>query len=273
VAFSPNQPWLAVTKQVVPVIGGGPKEEPTKVGYSVWVVELWDLNTQKILDLPDSRNISGKIRALAFSPGGEHLAAGIQFWGKSEPRMVRVWETHGTRPHQDFKIDGTVLGKDRIGSMRSVAYSRDGRWLAAAADGQDGAVARCVVWKADSGAQHWCSAPVALASVAFAGAARVFAATEPGGVRCYSFPPFEPLGPAIPTGTDPDTIALSPDGALVALKLPGRIQLHDTHTGAERQTYLAPGSAWTMAFTPDGKNFVSGHTDKAVRVWVVPSEK
>jgi WD40 repeat protein len=270
VAFSPTEPWLAVTNEVVPVTWDGPNREPTKLPYSAWVVEVWDLVAQKLINFPEARTIGGRIRALAFSPLGHHLAAGIQFWGKSEARMARVWDTGGQRAFRDFRINRTGFDKERIGGVRSITYSAEGRWLAAADDGDGRTGARCVVWEAHSGEQRWVGGSVAAASAAFAGAAPVFAATEPGAVRCYSVPKFERFGAELPVEKDPDTIALSPDGQLVALKLNGRITLHDTKTGTERQTYPAPGNAWALAFSPDGKNLISGHTDGTVNVWVVP---
>jgi serine/threonine protein kinase len=271
VAFSSTEPWLAVVNEVIPVAWEPPAREEVKQPPA-WVVEVWDLAANNHIVFLEGRTTGGRIRALAFAPTGKKLAAGIQFWGRSELVMTRAWEFGEKLIHRDFWFDKTDHDKKKVGSVRSVAYSSDGVWLAAADDNANGASARCVVWNAASGERRWFGGPVKLASVAFAGGAPVFAATEPGAVRCYSVPQFEPLGKEIPIATDPDTIALSPDGKLVALKLKDRIQLYDPATGAERLRYPVQSNAWSIVFTPDGKNLISGHTDKKVRVWVVPDK-
>jgi WD40 repeat protein len=91
-------------------------------------------------------------------------------------------------------------------------------------------------------------------------------------VQCYTAPKFEPFGKTIELGetVEPEMIALSPSGRVVAIKLAGRVELRDTEQGKLRHTFNMPASAWTLTFTPDGKNLIGGHTDKFVRVWVVP---
>jgi serine/threonine protein kinase len=266
VAFSPTRPWLAVVNQVTPVIWDGPAREPTKLPYPAWVVEVWDFAANKLVEFPEARTTGGRIRAVAFAPGGRHLAAGIQFPGRAANTMVRVWETDGDRRFEDLATQDAPTEH-----VRGIAYSSDGRWLAAADEATDGAAARVVVWEAPNRKQHLSFGPARTrASAAFAGAHPIFAVTERGSVRCYTVPQFSPHGKEIPTERDPDTIALSPDARLLAIRLDGCVRLHDTQTGAAHCTYPAAGTAGALAFAPDGKNLISCHTDRAVRVWVVP---
>ena len=66
----------------------------------------------------------GSIRALAFSPDGQTLAASVAPWGNG--RKLRVWDLRTREP-----ID--LGGEAATGSGYSAAFSPDGHWLAATA--------------------------------------------------------------------------------------------------------------------------------------------
>jgi serine/threonine protein kinase/WD40 repeat protein len=253
VAFAPHKPWLAVALQ-------GAAE----------TVRVWNLETGQALEWPDSEKINGGPRCLAFSPDGSRLAAGVRFWGR-ERIMVRLWDTGGDRRFRDLATNGKT-----VGSVRCVSFSPDGALLLAADDAANpDSWPGCVAWDVGTGEPRWTAADRDgnISSATFARSQPVFACARKNVVRCYTTPTFEPTGTPIEfkdKTVEPEMIALSPDGRLVAVKLDSRVELFDTASGRFRHKYNAPSSAWTLAFTPDGKNVIAGHMDKLLRVWVVP---
>jgi WD40 repeat protein/Zn-finger nucleic acid-binding protein len=69
-----------------------------------------------------------------------------------------------------------------------------------------------------------------------------------------------------------NSLAFSPDGSLLAAALDsGWIELYDLGSGKmigalEGQT---TSEVWTICFSPDGRNLISGALDRAVRIWDV----
>jgi WD40 repeat protein len=185
--------------------------------------------------------------------------------------MVRLWDTSGDRRFLDLATGGKT-----VGSVRCVSFSPDGRLLLAADDAaMPDSWPGCVAWDVDAIEPRWTAADRDghISSAVFARSQPMFACARKNVVRCYTTPTFEPTGTPIEIKdktVEPEMIALSPDGRLIAAKLTGRIELFDVASGQSRHRYDVQDSAWTLAFTPDGKNLLSGHTDKTVRVWVVP---
>jgi len=73
-----------------------------------------------------------------------------------------------------------------------------------------------------------------------------------------------------------NAISISPDGGMMAAALDsGWIELYDLGTGKmvgalEGQT---TSEVWTVCFSPDGKNIISGALDRAVRIWDVQARE
>ena len=61
-----------------------------------------------------------------------------------------------------------------------------------------------------------------------------------------------------PTSDIPLAFALSPDGFHVVIRRKSRISLWNIRTGKEPQIYSGHQDAVGLAFSPDGKYFVSG---------------
>ena len=146
-------------------------------------VRIWDLNPMFLLRVKESKKLDtsqGGIRAIAWSPDGNYLAEGghekiIRIWrmGESshevgtltghpdhfgygvnslafEPRghillsggsdgMVRLWDIHAMKQIKQFDAPDDVLG---------VAFSPDGKLVAAAAAGHESSV---LIWDLETG--------------------------------------------------------------------------------------------------------------------------
>jgi WD40 repeat protein len=249
VALAPTEPWLAAAMHT-------PEES----------VRVWNIPNDRPINLPNADELKGNPRALRFSPDGSRLAAGVHFWARQEV-MVRLWTVTGERRSSDL----TARNKP-VGSVRCVSFSSDGKLVLATDDAMNGARSGCVVWDATTGDELWsASEPDALLTSAdFARSRPMFACTHGNTIRCYAVPKFESIGTPITLDDEPQMLALAPDGRLVAVKLNGRVELFDTDNGQSRHRFAAPASSWSLTFTPNGKNLIVGHTDKTVRVWVIP---
>jgi WD40 repeat protein len=71
------------------------------------------------------RTIGSEIRGLAFSPDGQHLA--VPDW----PGRVKLWDAVTGKEKAVFKVTS-----ERSGIPSGVAFSPDGKWLAAACEGE-----------------------------------------------------------------------------------------------------------------------------------------
>ena len=153
--------------------------------------------------------------SIAWRPDGTQIAIG----GYKETRLLDV------RTHKESPIFATVE------AVRALAFSRDGKWLAAAG-GLPARKGEVKIW--DTGAQ-------------------TVAQTISGHSDCIY------------------AVAFSPDGATLATASYDKlIKLWDRATAKEIRTLREHiDSVYALAFTPDGKRLVSGAADRSVKVWDV----
>ncbi|KAF0177678.1 MAG: cytochrome C [Limisphaerales bacterium] len=121
------------------------------------------------------------------------------------------------------------------GNVNSVAFSTDGRWVAAAG-GEPGLQGQAAIWRVTDG-----------------GLVRKF---EGHFDALYS-------------------VALSPDGKLLATgSYDQKIKLWDTATGKEVRTLTGHnGAVYGLAFRPDGRVLASASGDRTVKLWEVATGK
>ncbi len=184
---------------------------------------------QPAIDVKELRTIKDKqlgFAVMAMSRDGKLLACGGLGGLGGLAKGVRLWNVDTGDELKPVPNQGWV---------RSLAFSHDGKRLAAAND--DGSVR---VFSLASGKEL---------------------ARAPGGqadrIECVVF---SPSGNSV-------LIALSSVGEVM-------IRLHDSASGKETRRYKGHALGVTsLAFAPDGKRFVSGGMDKTLRLWEIAKPK
>jgi WD40 repeat protein len=164
----------------------------------------------------------------------------------------------------------------------SLAFSRDGRWLATAGD----------ITYRDAALQVWdvrhrrlvntqlLSPRTAVASaVTFSpdGTRLAAAVNDPEGATAIEILSVPQLAPVKTLRTGAGTsLRFSPDGRLLVFgDLHGRVWLYDTHTWTPRGSPLVAhtGAVVTVNFSPDGRTLATTSDDGTTRLWDVASAR
>ena len=215
VVFSPEGGRLASSAGV----SNGPGE-----------VKLWDAHTgSEILSLAGQ---TAQVWSLAFSPDGRRLAGGSGGYdevGRSLPGEVLIWDLAGEAP--------VVRLRGHEAPVRSVAYSPDGRWLAAADN--RGAVK---IWNAAQGTE----------------ALRLEG--HGGSVMCVAF---SPDGRQLATGSLDEMIRVWDTG---------QWNTQSPKAAKPRFALRHKGTVHSVAFAPDGRRLAAGCEDRSVRIWDVTTQ-
>jgi len=209
-------------------------------------VLLWDLSRKvRVRRLFGPK---GRTFAVALSANGSRVIAG------GEDGQVRVWD--GTT--------GRRLRTLRAGSrhVRCVALSPDGRF---ALSGGDDRTAR--LWDLRSGKQVWSLEDDRYPITAVLFSQEGNRAVISGG-SAYLLDVQNRQVLAKPSGGS-NTLALSPDGSLLALGGGDELWLVNVPSGQEQREALGSHTTTitSLAISPDGKRVASGGYDTSVRLW------
>lgn len=179
---------------------------------------------------------AGAVRALAFSPDGRLLAAGVNTRGADhDVGVVQLWDLLGDMASQMVQESPAVLRqtlRNHSDAVESVLFSGDGQFLASA--GRDSAI---YLWNVADGVPQgeplrghlgWVN------DLAF----------EPGGASLFS---------------------AGANGEVNHWRLGRRTRLGQPLLGHSDQV-------WTLAFSPDSALLATGSKDASVRLWSVASQ-
>jgi WD40 repeat protein len=243
-------------------------------------VDLWDVRSRRVrARLPTGTPALGVYLALsqdgvlAVSEEGR-----LAFWSTQEERRLSAVRAHGPLA---FDPDGSVLASTDGGSrvllwkglerevldghatrITALAYSPDGRRLASADE-----AGRAVVWKPE---RSELSTPGAWKALGTLGDGRPYAIDEDDSqLGIWNARTGRSLGGVTLTDVDPDAVALSPDGRLLALSAGPRTFVGDpTKARGEFRRLRGTGAdVMALAFAAGSGGLAGAFFDGRVRVW------
>ncbi len=239
------------------------------------VLQLWDEKTGKPLPSPGHQGI---VESLSLSADGGRLASVASDEG------IRVWEVAAARPLAGFRSPR--------GHFSAVAFSPDGRTLAAAGEGAfagGDAFVRLLDASTGEEVRRLTGARDGHHVVAFSPDGKIVAAgsrdngnrDRDKSIRLWEAATGRLLHRLLPPrtveGVDRGVLCLafSPDGRLLASGGWGAVAcVWDVVTG-ERWCDLPGHRDWvsSLRFSPDGKTLAVADWDRTIRLWEVPSGK
>ena len=236
-------------------------------GFDDSTVRLWDVATRK--EVATLRGHIGHINSVSFSPDGAFLASAGSFSTASgaDDLTIRLWDA------ATLEEVGTLRGhEDRV---MSLAFSRDGATLVSGS--LDGTVRLWDVATRRSITTLNHGHRVTTVSFSRDGATLVFGAEDGVWLRDMETGSAALL-PGHDTGLNSDSVALSPDGALLAAAHGGSlpIKLWDMKTLELAGTLPLEGHGHFLpvAFSPDGTLLAAGSfVSPRIPLWDVASRR
>lgn len=251
-------------------------------GSSDWTVRAWDIAPK-----PAQRHVKGHVSAMytaAFAPTGVPAAPTLATG--SEDRTIRLWDLTGAEP----KVR-TMLKGDSI-PIYALAYAPDGKSVAAAGAG---ITPRFWDTLTSKPLRRFEGHTAAIGSLATSSDGRyLITASSDKTVRVWNTKSGNEVHRFGPFDTASSSVALSPDGRYALAGNGGYLYdekgrlvvkdgalvftdcvMHcwDTNTGKELHRIPHTKIVNAVAFTPDGKQAISGSWDTAIRFWNLAGDK
>lgn len=228
--------------------GADPKED--------WTVLLRRMTP---VSIPEAYPMTVPVTALAFSPDGAEIASSgyheIIFWKVADGSLVRRLQGLGERVYD-------------------VAYSPDGKWLAAAS-GDPGQFGAAKLWKVEAGgkftpARDLYESQDVVYSVAFSpDGKKIAAAGADRTVRVFEVETGKQLVLIEDHADWIFEVAFSPDGKRLASaardKTSKVFDVEKKESLVTFPTHALP--VYTVSFSPDGKSIATGGEDNRIRIW------
>jgi WD40 repeat protein len=227
-------------------------------------VKIWNSKTGKVIQtIPKAHTGSGAqpgfVSSAAFHPDGKHLAS------TGGDQQVKVWDLTAGLP----VFAGPFGVVNNNGAAYTVAFSPDGRRLAA---GSDGAV-KVWDWRNDLLLHTLPGHEKRQISVAFSRDGRRLASGGWGGsIQLWDVEaegePLRSFTESRKTREVVSALAFSPDGRWLATARYGRrVDVWDTTTGGLLHKLPHSGLVLCVAFSPDGLRLASAGEDRTVHIW------
>ncbi|MBE0541468.1 MAG: WD40 repeat domain-containing protein [Verrucomicrobia bacterium] len=255
IAISPDGKWAA----------GAGTDGPDDV---VW---LWELGTRR--EKHTLRGHRATIHSIAFSSAGHRLASG------SSDKSVRLWDTKTgeltlTLSQPDQAISGQ-RNRGIPGMVFAVAFSPDGTLLASGGGDGVGEYGEVVLWDLPSGKlRHRLLGPgeKQVWAVAFSPDQKLLVSGQVEGTIKLIDVSTGAIARQWNAKAQLRSLAISPDGSVLATGLRKDVKLWKLETGELQDTLSGHGN-WvgSLSFSADGKLLASASSD-GVKLWHLAKE-
>lgn len=250
--------WIGLCLLVVLQASTQPQNRPkSNTQHPLPKTPLSDSSKPKIENRPSTVALPS-VTALAFSPDSKTLAVGVykavEFWDVETRQLKQTWRGH-------------------LDTVRSLVYTRDGKWLAAGG-GRSGASGQVRIWDVAAGRETKVLGDHSdtVHGVAFSPeGTKIATASIDKTIKVWEIASGKLLLTLKDHADAVWSVGWSPDGKYLASSSADRsIKVWDAANG--KRLYSVAGQAhddiiYDVEFSQDGKNLISASGDRSAKVW------